>query len=98
MINLPDAVNGVFELGGAAVNLLNIKAIVRDKEVRGINSWVYVWFSTWGLYNLYYYPHLGQWLSFAGGAAIVAVNCSWLGLAVYYWKKNNELGRGTCQT
>lgn len=91
MINLPDAVNGTFELGGAAVNLLNIKAIVRDREVKGINSWVYVWFSTWGLYNLYYYPHLNQWMSFAGGAAIVTVNCSWLALAAYYWNKKKNV-------
>lgn len=83
-INLPDLINGTFEAGGALVNLLNVQAILRDKVVKGINPYVYVWFSSWGIFNLYYYPHLNQWLSFYGGAAIVTVNLSWLAIAGYF--------------
>lgn len=91
-MQLPDLINGTFEFGGAVVNLLNVRQIVKDKVVRGINPYTYVWFTSWGVFDLYYYPHLNQMLSFYGGAAIVTVNASWLSLAAYYWIKN-EYGR-----
>jgi hypothetical protein len=40
------------------------------------------------VWNLYYYPHLDQWWSFAGGLVIVAANVLWIGLMVYYlWRE-----------
>lgn len=91
--HLPDLINGTFEAGGAIVNLANIRALRRDKEVKGVDWRVYVWFASWGIFNLYYYPHLGQWLSFAGGAAIVSVNVTWVALALYYMRQHNEKAR-----
>jgi len=43
-----------------------------------------VFFTSWGMWNLFYYPHLGQWYSFAGGVFIVSVNTFWLGQIIYY--------------
>ena len=73
------------------MNLLNVKALYRDKKVRGVKILPSVFFTSWGIWNLYYYPHLGQWLSFAGGLAIVWANLTWVGLALYYSHKEKQL-------
>ncbi len=85
-MEIPDLINGLFEaLGGFAI-LLHAKTLYRDKQVHGAN-WIATTFMTlWGVWNLYYYPHLGQWLSFAGGLFIVVANIVWLSMMIYYLK------------
>lgn len=39
-------------------------------------------FSAWGIWNLVYYPTLGQWASFIGGVLLVAGNVAWVVLAI----------------
>lgn len=90
-MQLTDLVNGLFELGGALINGLNVRALIRDRGYSGVHWSPWAWFSAWGLWNLYYYPHLGQYLSFMGGCGIVFVNLTWLGLAFYYGRK--DVGR-----
>jgi len=81
---LPDLINGLFELCGGFFILFSVVKLYRDKIVKGV-SWVHVaFFSSWGFWNLFYYPHLDQWLSFYGGLWIVTVNCIWLGQIAYY--------------
>ena len=87
--NWQDCVNGIYELMGAPFILMSVIALHRAKKVRGI-SWLHVlFFSSWGYWNLYYYPHLNQWWSFVGGLALVAVNTFWLGQILYYNKKES---------
>jgi len=94
MSNWQDCVNGVYELLGAPFILMSVFALYRAKKVRGI-SWIHVlFFSSWGYWNLYYYPHLNQWWSFAGGLALVAVNTFWLGQILYYNKKEKGIKKG----
>lgn len=88
LMQFPDLINGTFEAGGAIINVTNVLAIRRDRMVRGVHWSPWAVFSAWGIWNLYYYPHLNQWLSFTGGLAIVAVNMTWLGHYIYY-----EFGR-----
>jgi len=84
MINTPDLINGLFEFSGAYFISLSIKKLYNDKCVRGV-SWIHAgFFAAWGYWNLYYYPHLNQWLSFLGGCAIVIANSIWLGQLIYY--------------
>lgn len=79
-----DFINGSFELAGALMLLFNIRQLMRDKCVRGCDWKPVVFFTLWGIWNLYYYPSLGQWCSFAGGCAIATVNAIWLWLVAYY--------------
>lgn len=80
----PDLFNGVLQLGGACFVLVSIVKLSRDRLVRGI-SWLHAtYFTLWGFWNLYYYPHLGQWFSLAGGAVLVATNTVWL-IQLLYW-------------
>lgn len=84
----PDIVNGAFELLGTPFILMSVFKIFKDKKVRGINWKHPVYFTAWGFWNLFYYPHLNQWWSFAGGCGIVVTNFIWVSAMGYYiWKE-----------
>jgi hypothetical protein len=83
-MTLPDIVNGCFELSGGYFVGMSIFKLHREKIVRGVAWQGVAFFSTWGLWNLYFYPSLGQWASFIGGVSIAAANAVWLGQIVYY--------------
>jgi len=51
-----DIINGSFELFGGILYLLNIKALYISKKVEGISLLPTVFFTSWGLWNLFYYP------------------------------------------
>lgn len=82
-----DVVNGGFEFLAGFVNLLNVWRLYKDKMVKGYNAWAFVFFTSWGFWNLYYYPSLNQWFSFWGGICICTSNMLWLALAYRY--RNN---------
>lgn len=81
---LPDLANAAFEVGGGLIIILNIKRILRDKRVMGFDWRVMAFFTVWGYWNLFYYPHLDQWLSFFAGLGIVVTNTIYTVLLVYY--------------
>ena len=80
----PDLVNGLFEGIGGIFGWLNVYYLYRDKSVKGVNPWFWIFYFMWGFWNLYYYPHLGQSLSFDGGLLIVSSNIVWFSLFIYY--------------
>lgn len=84
-----DFVNGLFELFAGILSWANIKALYRDKEVKGVNLYVSLFFLAWSYWNCFYYPSLGQWLSFVGGLAILVANTIWFVLAMYYQRRVN---------
>lgn len=86
---IADLINGLYEAGGGAMNWLNVAALRKDKKVSGVRILPTFFFTSWGVWNLYYYPHLNQWFSFVGGLAICGANAVWVGLAFYYKRKNN---------
>lgn len=87
----PDIINGIFESCGAVFILLSIIKLHKDRKVRGVN-WIHVgFFASWGYWNLYYYPSLGQWFSFIGGIGIMVTNTIWLGQLMYFtWLEKIE--------
>lgn len=90
----PDIVNGTLEASGGLFILQSILKLHRDKQVRGV-SWLHVgFFSAWWFWNLFYYPHLGQWVSFVGGIGIVVSNTFWLGQLIWYTHKE----KGQCRS
>jgi len=86
MLTWPDVINGLFEFFGSTGVWLNVVALHRDKQFRGVRIGPTALFASWGFWNLYYYPHLNQWLSFVGGLSIVAANTTWLLQMLYYQK------------
>ena len=80
----PDLINSGFEFSGGLMVCLHVRSLLGDKRVLGVNVWGSAAMTLWGIWNLWYYPHLGQWASFFGGLLIVAANAVWLGLALWY--------------
>lgn len=80
----PDLVNASFEVAAVAFTVLNIRRALSDRSVRGVDPRAACFFTLWGVWNLFYYPHLGQALSFVAGVALVSVNSVYLGLLVLF--------------
>ena len=55
-----DLVNGAFEMLGGFFILLSIIRLWRDKKVRGVSVVHVAFFWLWGVWNVYFYPSLGQ--------------------------------------
>jgi hypothetical protein len=83
-MHIPDIINGLFEFFGAVAAYKNVAALRRDKNVAGIYWPNFMFYTLWGVWNIYFYPALGQWFSFVGGLAILSGTASWLGLYWYY--------------
>ncbi len=85
----PDLVNASFEaLAGLAV-LDHCRVTLKDKQIHGVSLLSVVFFTTWGLWNMFYYPHLDQWASFAGGLFIVSANFLRVWLILKYRQKGS---------
>jgi hypothetical protein len=55
--------------------------------VRGVHWLPLAFWTAWGVWNVFYYPSLGQWWSFACGLGVVAGNAANLALMVRYWPR-----------
>lgn len=87
----PDLINGLFEMLGGLFILISILKLREDKEVKGI-SWLHVGFFTgWGFWNLYFYPSLDQWFSFAAGIFLCITNLSYLILLIHYTRNPKDV-------
>lgn len=86
----PDAVNACFEFFGGTLIWLSVKKLHKDKMVRGVHWAPVAFFSAWGYWNLFYYAHLDQWLSWIGGVNIVLANSVWAGQMLYYVRKEKH--------
>lgn len=83
----PDLINSLYEGLGSVFIWRSVYLLHRHKEVRGISILAVIFFMTWGWWNIYYYPHLNQWLSFYGGLLIVLANTVWVGQMLYYARR-----------
>jgi hypothetical protein len=63
---------------------VNVRQIWRDRSVTGFYWPTQAFIAAWGLWNLYFYPALGQWFSFAGGVFLPLGNITWTLLAANY--------------
>lgn len=69
---IADLINGSFEILGGLFILNHCRVVLKDKRVAGVSVVSVAFFTAWGFWNLYYYPSLNQWWSFAGGCVVVA--------------------------
>lgn len=72
------------ELGAAWLQVKNIKALLRDKEIKGVFWGQTAFYLGWGVWNVFFYPLHGLWLSGVAGLAITIANAVWLHLAIKY--------------
>jgi hypothetical protein len=90
MTNLPDLVNGAFELLGGILYWKNVGQLMKDKMIKGVDWRIQGFFTIWGVWNVFFYSNLNQWASFYGGIVLALGNGTWTTLAYYYSKKNKE--------
>jgi len=83
----PDIINGIFEIIGSVFTWMNVYRVHKDRGYAGIYVPAAAFFFSWGFWNLYFYPHLDQWFSFAGGVSLVGANLAWLGAMFKYGRK-----------
>jgi hypothetical protein len=80
----PDVVNGLFEMLSGFFLWNNVRILLKHKSVKGVSILTTSVFALWGYWNLFYYPHLNQWMSFFGGINVVLANTAWVILAIKY--------------
>lgn len=86
----PDRVNGAFE-GMASFMILNhTRALWKSRQADGVSLVSSVFFTTWGFWNIWYYPHLGQMFSFYAGIAVVSANVFW-NYSIWFIRKSQNL-------
>jgi hypothetical protein len=86
-----DHINAFFEGGGALLQLLNIRQLLRDRTVRGVHWLPLSFWTVWGFWNVEYYSNLTQWWSFTCGIGVVACNCVNLFLMWRFWPSEEAL-------
>jgi hypothetical protein len=91
-VNLsPDTINAVFELSGGFFLLNHCRTLWASKEAYGVSLLSTAFFLLWGCWNIFYYPHLGQMLSFYAGLFIMFANTLWVGMIIYLRAKRAKL-------
>jgi hypothetical protein len=83
----PDLINGLFEALGSVMLWRNVLALYKDKQIKGVRIASTAFFMAWGYWNMYYYPSLGQWLSFLGGVSITTANTVWVIQMIFYTRR-----------
>lgn len=82
----PDHINAFFECSGLFFVFPSIIALYRTKSAEAISLWTVFFFTSWGFWNMWYYPSLGQFWSGVGAYGVAGANSIWLGLIIYYKK------------
>lgn len=81
-----DLINGLFEAFAGIFVLNHCRVLRRDRAVAGVSIGSVAFFTAWGVWNLFYYPTLGQSLSFIGGLFVVVANGLYVGMLLSYSK------------
>lgn len=86
----PDLINALFEFGGALAISLSVVRAIRERLIAGVSFAHVTFFTAWGLWNLFYYPHLDQLWSFAAGVLLTIVNAVYLVLWIKFHKRKSQ--------
>lgn len=86
MTSPQDTINGFLELLGSLAVLFHIRRILKDKRTAGMSAVPIVFFTIWGVWNLYYYSYLNQQLSCIAAGTVTLANLIYLTLI---WKYRN---------
>ena len=89
----PDLLNGLFEALAGLFVLNHCRVLLRDRAVAGVSIASTAFFTLWGVWNLWYYPNLGQFWSLAGAVFIVLANAIYVGLLIRFATPQNKESR-----
>lgn len=83
-MSFPDTFNGSLECVCAVMLALDVRALMRAKMAKGVSILARMFFWGWSIWNLWWYPHLGQWFSFVGAVAVMLPQSAWIYLLWRY--------------
>lgn len=83
-MSLADIVNALFEAFGFFAVAMSCIRVLKDKKVAGVSILTVTFFTSWGVWNLYYYPSLGQTFSGVAAGLTCLANLTWCGLLLKY--------------
>lgn len=84
-MQLPDLINGSFQIGACLVSILNVREVWRRRAVAGVHWIATGFFFSWGLWNIFYYSHLNQMLSLYAGITVCVINAVYLFSILKFW-------------
>ena len=85
-----DKINAFFPLIGCFFVILNIKKMMKDKELKGSQWFSPLFFYTGQGINVYLLLTLKQWFSFVTGAMLLCCSLTWWSLMMYYKIRNKK--------
>jgi hypothetical protein len=89
-----DLTNAFFEAVGSVLIWLNVRRLYIDREVKGVQWEVNLFWLSWGVFNLFFYgPVMGLWISWWMGISIIVANTVWVAMLLYFMAGSNELCR-----
>lgn len=91
MTTWADIINGTFEALACLMVLNHCRVLLRDRAVAGVSIASTAFFTLWGVWNLWYYPLLGQFWSTVGGVFVVLANCIYVGLLLRFSATGRQL-------
>ena len=83
----PDMINGSFEFVGGLSIFNHCRVVLEHKEVKGVSVLSTIFFLSWSVWNVFFFPHMELWFSFYGGLFMLAANVLWVGLLIKYYRK-----------
>ena len=84
----PDLINGGFEALASLFILNHARVLWKTREPHGVSLLSTVFFTVWGAWNVWFYPHLGQIFSFYAGITVMIANLFWIASIVHLrWKR-----------
>jgi uncharacterized membrane protein YfcA len=89
-ISLMDAANAFFEGGGSLFVLNHVRVLLKQRQVRGVSLLSIGFFTLWGVFNIFYYRHLGQSFSWYAGIAVLIANLIYVSLAIYFKRQESQ--------
>ncbi len=84
-----DLINSLFELFASLFILNHCRVLYEHKSVKGVSVVSVIFFTIWGLWNIIYYPSIGQILSFYAGIAVFVTNLIYISMLLYYRSREN---------
>jgi hypothetical protein len=79
-----DIINACFKLCASLFLWVSVYTLYKSKGYAGIHFSQYLFFTVAAVWNLIYYPSLGQMWSFFACISVLAANASWIYLALRY--------------
>ncbi|MDQ8022214.1 MAG: hypothetical protein REI94_10260 [Moraxellaceae bacterium] len=85
-----DLANAALECLGGLFILNHCRVLWMQQSVRGVSAISIAFFSAWGVWNLFYYPALDQFFSFAASLLVVLANAIYLVLIVLIRRRESK--------